>query len=155
MKLIKNASTLLLIVIFCLSLVACGSKTPITADEFKQTMEDKGFTVVDSTLFAQELVTAKSVTTAMCENYSIDFYVLNSAHVANELFSLNVDAFEKDSSSTTHSTIINGSNYDYYDSYTDSDFCVTSRIDDTLIYCYTDQEYKDEILDIIKTLEYN
>ena len=51
MKNIKGILSLTLVIIF---LVGCSSTETMTANEFKKSMEKKGFTVVDKTASAAE-----------------------------------------------------------------------------------------------------
>ncbi|MDO4749127.1 MAG: hypothetical protein Q4A12_08145 [Eubacteriales bacterium] len=154
MKIINKFVAVTLIFIMIVLLTACGNKTPKTADEFTSFMESKGFTVADSTLFAQTIITADTVLTALNDNYEIDFYVLSSDTGASSLFELNKSAFESDGSTVSETTNISSDNYNYYDNISDTGFRLTARVDNTVLYCYTDAEYKDEIIDIITELGY-
>ncbi len=116
-------------------------------------MEENDFTVVDSTLFAQTAVTANTVLSALNDNYQIEFYDIDCDATAKQFYQLNKTAFEQDTTAVTTSEK-NSDNYDSYYMVTDTDFCLTSRIDNTVIYCYTDVEYKDEILKLVEDLGY-
>lgn len=153
MKTFKKLSLFLLVILLCVSLVGCGEKVAKTPEEFNDFMESKDFTVADSTLFAQTVVTAKTVLTALNDNYEIDFYELNCEETSKEFYNLNKEAFKSEDSSN-FSTEVNGSNFDYFEMANDSGFRLTSRIDNTVLYCYTEVEYKDEIIKLVKELGY-
>ncbi len=153
MKTLKKLSLFLLVILLCVSLVGCGEKVAKTPEEFNDFMESKDFTVADSTLFAQTVVTAKTVLTALNDNYEIEFYELNCNDTSKEFYNLNKEAFLNEESSNT-TTEITGSNFDYFDMTNDSGFRMTSRIDNTVIYCYTEVEYKDEVKKLIKEFGY-
>ncbi len=153
MKTLKKLSLFLLVILLCVSLVGCGEKVAKTPEEFNDFMESKDFTVADSTLFAQTVVTAKTVLTALNDNYEIEFYELNCIETSKEFYNLNKEAFLSEESSNT-TTEITGSNFDYFDMTNDSGFRMTSRIDNTVIYCYTEVEYKDEVIKLVKEFGY-
>ena len=153
MKTFKKLSLFLLVLLLCVSLVGCGEKVAKTPEEFNDFMESKDFTVADSTLFSQTVVTAKTVLTALNDNYEIDFYELNCEETSKEFYNLNKEAFKSEDSSN-FSTEVNGFNFDYFEMANDSGFRLTSRIDNTVLYCYTEVEYKDEIIKLVKELDY-
>ncbi len=153
MKTLKKLSLLLIVILLCVSLVGCGEKVAKTPEEFNDFMESKDFTVADSTLFAQTVVTSKTVLTALNDNYVIEFYELNCNDTSKEFYNLNKEAFLSEESSNT-TTEITGSNFDYFDMTNDSGFRMTSRIDNTVIYCYTEAEYKDEVIKLVKEFGY-
>lgn len=153
MNKLKKLSLVLLITILCLTLSACGSKEPLTSEKFTEIMESNDFTVVDSTLFVQETVTAETVLTALCDDYQIDFYVLDCDDTSKDFFTLNKEAFSSEENFGDHIEI-NGINYNYFEMTNDTGFRLVSRIENTVLYCYTDAEYKSEVLEIAKELSY-
>lgn len=153
MKTLKKLSLFLLVILLCVSLVGCGEKVAKTPEEFNDFMESKDFSVADSTLFVQTVVTAETALTALNDNYEIDFYELDCNETSQEFYLLNKNAFESEENKNK-TTEINGSNFDYYYMSNDSGFRLVSRIDNTVIYCYTEGEYEKEILDIVKELGY-
>lgn len=153
MKTLKKLSLFLLVILLCVSLVGCGEKVAKTPEEFNDFMESKDFSVADSTLFVQTVVTAETALTALNDNYEIDFYELDCNETSKEFYNLNKEAFLNEESSNT-TTEITGSNFDYFDMTNDSGFRMTSRIDNTVIYCYTEAEYKDEVIKLVKELGY-
>ncbi|MBE6824906.1 MAG: hypothetical protein E7513_06130 [Ruminococcaceae bacterium] len=154
MNFFKRFLIAVLTVILAISLVACDERTPQSAEGFTDTMESEGFTVVDSTIFAQTAVTADKVLTALNDNYEIEFYELDCIPTAKDFHQLNKDAFESEDSVSDNSTEINSSNFDYYDMTSDTGFHLSTRIDNTVIYCYTEAEYKEEIIKLVKALGY-
>lgn len=153
MKTLKKLSLFLLVILLCVSLVGCSEKVAKTPEEFNDFMESKDFSVSDSTLFVQTVVTAETALTALNDNYEIDFYELDCNETSQEFYLLNKNAFESEENKNK-TTEINGSNFDYYYMSNDSGFRLVSRIDNTVIYCYTEGEYEKEILDIVKELGY-
>lgn len=153
MKTIKKITLILLITILCLSLTACSAKEPLTTGDFTKIMENNDFTVVDSTLFVQETVTAKTVLTALSDNYEIDFYELDCVDTAKDFFNLNKEAFLSEDSSEYYAEV-NGTNFNYFELTNDTGFRLVSRIENTVLYCYTDTEYEDDILEVVKELGY-
>ncbi|MBR2715330.1 MAG: hypothetical protein IKB73_03885 [Ruminococcus sp.] len=154
MNFTKRIFALFLVVILCVTLVGCNEKTAVTAEQFTEIMESNDFSVVDSTLFAQTVVSSDTVLTALSDEYELDYYKLKNETSAQHLYLLNKEAFTEQMSDTDSTSETNDGNYDYFEGVTDTDFYMTSRIGDTLIYCYTDKEYKDEITTLIKALGY-
>ena len=67
----------------------------------------------------------------------------------------NKEAFEDDA--TQDSVVVTqtkSDDHEYYHSVNDADFCMTARIDNTVVYCYTDEQYIDEIIDVVEELGY-
>ncbi|MBQ2972659.1 MAG: hypothetical protein IJE16_08990 [Ruminococcus sp.] len=154
MKITKKLSLVLVIILLILSLFGCGAKEAKTPEEFKSFMEGKGFTVVDSTLFAQDIIKADTVLTALGDNYEIDYYELSTQTGASSLFELNKEAFENEETAVNLTTHLSSDNFDYYSLVSDTGFHMTARVDNTVVYCYTDAEYKDEIVELITELGY-
>ncbi len=49
---------------------------------------------------------------------------------------------------------VTAGNYNYFSFNADGNFHLIARIDNTMVYCETKKEYKDEIIDLVKTLGY-
>ncbi len=154
MKFFKKLLIAVSVVILTITLVACSTKTPLTVEGFTDIMESEGFSVSDATVFSQTVVIADTVMVAMNDYYSIEFYDIDCNKTAYEFFELNKDAFENEDAVPTSTTEQNSSNFDYYDMTSDTGFHLVSRIDNTVVYCYTDEEYKDDVLKLVDTLGY-
>lgn len=155
MKVVKRLARALIAVIMITSLACCGATQAVTSDSFTECMEANGFAVYDTTIFSQDLVSAELVLTALNDEYEINFYEFDCDDTAKELMTLNKDAFESDA--TNESVVVTqtkSDKHEYYHTVNDSDFCMTARIDNTVIYCYTDQQYIDEIMAVVKELGY-
>ncbi len=154
MKFFKKLLIAVLAVVLTITLAACGTKTPQTVEGFTDIMESDGFSVNDATVFSQTVVTADTVMVAMNDHFDIEFYEIDCNETATEFFELNKDAFEKEDAIPTSTTEQSSSNFDYYDMTSDTGFHLVSRIDNTVVYCYTDEEYKDDVLKLVDTLGY-
>lgn len=155
MKIAKRLAGAMLTVIMIMSLVACSETQAVTSERFTECMDANGFTVYDTTVFSQDLVSAQLVLTALNEEYEINFYEFDCDDTAKELMILNKEAFENDA--TQDSVVVTqtkSDDHEYYHSVNDADFCMTARIDNTVVYCYTDEQYIDEIIAAIKELGY-
>ncbi len=144
------------IVCICLmfSLTACESKKPISADDFTRIMEDNDFTIKNVTEELESSGLTEEVLFASCNEYIVEFYILKDSETGESVFYYNKEVLDDKYSTTSFSTEINFNNYNYYAFNADGEFHLVARIDDTMIFCEADKEYRDDIIDIIETLGY-
>ena len=148
--LITISTVILVLVLLC----SCSSKTAKTAQEFTDFAEDNGFTVSDVTEETETNGLVKTILLANCEDYQLEFLVLNDADTAESVFYGNVENFDSEAALKTSTKQVDTSNYNYYEFVSDDMFCVVSRVEDTMLLCVADKEFKDDILEDIKQLGY-
>ena len=107
-------------------MTACGSKTPQTVSGFTEIMEGAGF----------------------------EFYELVDSDTGEGVFYNNKQLFEDEHSVTTMSSEVTSGNYNYYAFNADGNFHMIARVDNTMLWCEAAKEYKDEIVEFVKTLGY-
>ena len=153
----KKTKIIFLAAFICLALLAitsCSKKTPQTTKGFTDIMEEAGFEVLDITEMYSDRGPVSSVIIARNENYQIDFYKLTDNNTAIGVFSNNKQIFDDEHSSKTFSTSVSSGNYDYYAFNAEGYFHMIARVDDTMLFCEAKEEYKDEILELVKKLGY-
>ena len=135
-------------------LTGCGSKTAQTVDGFIQVMEDAGFEVEDVTAEMGTNDLATSVIIAVGENYQIEFLELVDSETGKGVFNGNKAVSEDEHSVKSLILEVSSSNYNYYAFNADGEFHMIARIDNTMIYCVADKEFRSEIVNLAKTLGY-
>lgn len=132
------------------------NKTPITAEDFKNKMEEKEYIIGDaSEQFAEYGYINKSYIAANKDyTYQIEFYEILDSEYASSFFNLNKQVFEERKGNIVTETNVNLKNYSVYTLSTDNKYRVLSRIDNTVIYVNVDKQYKDEVKGILDELGY-
>lgn len=153
----KKISRIILIMGAVLLLTGCMQvdKEAMTAKEFKSSMEDQGFTVIDETESGdgdyQAIYTATDE-----EKYSFEYYFMKSDTAATTVYDYARNNLETQYSEDDTVVIIETSN-DYQAEYsvTASDYyCFVARVDNSVLYVTACAEYKDDTDDILKNLGY-
>ncbi|PRR79712.1 hypothetical protein [Clostridium vincentii] len=149
----KRILGVLLVVGMLLVLSGCSKKEAVTADGFKSTMEDAGYTITDSTKqFEGQPV--DSVQLAVKDEYQIEFFVVPTVDQAQNAYNQNKSNFEKAETSSSLMKSVEMKNFSYYAMTSGGIYYVVSRVDNTFIYVHAPEIYKDEISDIISELGY-
>lgn len=140
----------------CLFLTTGCGKTAIEAEDFKVTMDGKGFKLVDATsqFVKQEYVKKVYVAMSSDSTYQIEFYEFAEDSDGKTFFETNKKDFEDGKSNNYSQNNINIGKYNKYTLTSGDKYQVVSRIGNTAIFVNTDKKYKDDINDIIKELGY-
>ncbi len=129
------------------------SKTPVTIDDFKKTMEKAGYTTLDaSAQFDRDV--AESVTVARKDGHQVEFFLLTSEENAVTSFESNVSRLEKKQGNSKVTTSTSASNYNTYTLSVNDRFYKVSRIGRTMIFLNVPQEQKDAVSDILASMGY-
>lgn len=131
-------------------------KESMTPSEFKSVMKEKEFVVSDATSQFSEYEYVEQVYIAAPSSYEyqIEFYELSDDDYAIRFYNNNKSIFESSKGSTSGETSVSMKNYSKYTLSTGGKFKVVSRIDDTVLYLDVDDEYKNEVEDLLKELGY-
>lgn len=142
------------LLVFCVA--GCGNAKSITADDFKEKMEDKKYSVTDATYqFAgADYIEKAYIALKSDSSYQIEFYQISNEEYAVSFYNNNKSIFENSKSSTSTYTETNLGNHAKYALESDGKYKVVSKIDNTVIYLNVDSKYKDEVKDILKKLGY-
>ena len=132
------------------------NKESITANEFKNKMEDMNYIVVDAKDQFEEYDYIEKVYLAAPKNYKyqIEFYEMDEEEQAISFYNNNQEIFESYNSSASAETNVSIGNNAKYTLTTEDEYRLLSRIDNTVIYVHVDKEYKDEIKEVLKELGY-
>ena len=132
------------------------NKEPMTAKEFTDIMEDKGFQIVDVKQQFSNYDYIEKAYVALEEDgdYQIEFYKLAEEEDAIYFYNLNKDKFESTKTSISTELTKSIGNNSKYVLTSDGKYKVISRIEDTAIYLDVDEKYKDKIKQILKELGY-
>jgi hypothetical protein len=156
-RLLKIVSLGLAVMLGCGLLIGCGSnKTSISANDFKDIMEDNGYEIVDAAEQFAEYDHVKTAYIAIDEtaSYQIEFYSIADEDAASQMFYSNKETIENTKGTATGVVEIKMGNYDKYSLTTNGKYKVVARIDNTMIYCNVDEDYKDDVKEIIELLGY-
>lgn len=159
MKKLRAISIILFCIITCITLTSCSigkRKDSITPDTFCSKMQDKSFTIVDSTEQFSSTDGVQNVYIAIAPNYTyqIEFYELSDDSQAEESYEKNIQTFEKSKTNVSSNTEVKLANYAKYTLLSNGKYMVISRINNTFIYVNADSDYKDDIDDILSNFGY-
>lgn len=131
-------------------------KDPITVEEFKSTMQNKGYTIIDAkNQFANyDYIQNAYIAMSGDKQYQIEFYKISDENYANNFYENNKSKFESSESSSNSTTNIKMKNYAKYTLQANGEYMVVSRIKDTVIYIKVDVSYKEQVQDVLKEIGY-
>ena len=131
-------------------------KTSITASNFKNLMQQKGYTVSDANSQFSDYDYIQQVYIAADSNYNyqIEFYELSDDSYATRFYNNNKSIFESSKGNASAETSVDLKNYSKYTLSSNGNYMVISRIDNTVIYVDVDDNYKDNVKDILNELGY-
>ena len=131
-------------------------KISITASDFKNSMEQKGYAITDANSQFSQYDYVKQVYIASSNDYSfqIEFYELSDENYAMNFYNNNKSKFETSKGNASAETSASLKNYSKYTLSSNGKYMVVSRIDNTVIYVNVNDNYKDTVKDILKELGY-
>lgn len=131
-------------------------KDSITAEQFKQIMEQENYRVVDARDQVAQFDIVDQVYLAVDSkyNYRIEFYQLENGVVAAVFYNKCVSTLKETKGSSVIDSNISGRNYSKYTLETNGQYSVVSRINDTVAYINADSQYKDAIKNILDEIGY-
>jgi len=153
----KNLSIAMVVVLgVCLLLLTgCFTKTALTAESFEELMKAEGYVVSNLTdQYEEGLV--KNVLVAMdtTNDYQIEFFEQNSDADARVSFNMNVETMEENKGSMSSSTSFTGQNYEKQTMFSNGEYWVVSRIDNTVVFAHVSENNKDLAKAIIEKIGY-
>lgn len=131
-------------------------KVSITASDFKNSMEQKGYIITDANSQFSQYDYVKQVYVASSGDYSfqIEFYELSDENYAIDFYNNNTSRFEESKGNASSKTSVSWKNYSKYTLSSNGKYMVVSRINNTAIYIDVDDKYKDTVKDILNELGY-
>lgn len=148
--------------LFILSLLAllftgCGSKKPLSAQDFAKIMKEEGYVIIDGLKkmepISKEKIKSSSLAIAKDKSHQIEFYELMDEDIAKKMFDTNKAIFEKQSSTKSQEETTK-SNHSYYKQKSNGKIFVVSKTDDTLVYAIVNNSQEEHLNKIIKKLGY-
>lgn len=154
MKKVKGIINLIVLVALIMLSTGCINKKALTPEKFKEKMEERKFVVGDATdqFTTKNYIKKMYVAQNKDLTYQIEYYSMTSETKAKDFYESKKTMFEK-VSNTSNSTISKGNNSKYSQT-GGGKYSVVSRIDNTVIILDVAKEYKEEINEILKDLDY-
>lgn len=149
---------LLLSLFICLIFTGCGnavtSKEVKNTDDFQTASSNNGFTVTDnmSTYQGQTYITNSMIATF--NDITIEMVIYDTAESASKVQTNQIDGFNLLKNNSVTEKKIKGENYYKYFLISNNYYMVTSRVDNTLIFCKTLLPNKDKVDTILDELGY-
>lgn len=131
-------------------------KTSISSLDFKNIMQEKGYTISDATGqfadfdYVQQVYVAQNINL----NYQIEFYEFSDDAYAIEFYNNNREIFESSKSSASTETSSDLKNSSKYTLSSNGKYMVVSRINNTAIYVDVPDDNRDTVKKILKELGY-
>ena len=134
----------------------CGNKTAISSEDFKVTMDGKGYKIIDATSQFAEADYVKQVYVALSSDskYQIEFYEFDTDDNGLEFYKTNSKEFEKNEEVGAIKTSGSLNNYSKFTLSDSNKYQVVSRIGNTAVYVDVDAKYKDDVNALLDELGY-
>lgn len=154
MKKLKNIISLIVLLTLIILTTGCINKKALTPEKFKDKIEEKKFIVGDATDQFTDYDYIEKMYVAQNKDltYQIEYYSMTNESKAMSFYESKKATFEK-VSYTSSSTVSKGNNSKYTQT-GGGKYSVVSRIDNTVIVLDVAKEYKEEINEILKDLDY-
>lgn len=152
-KAVKASSVIhvLLIIALAISLTACQSKEPVTAEFFIEKVEALGYQALDVTDQYDESSHVLKVVNVEYGSIHIDFVEIDGTDNATGVFNTNKTTVESYKGSTSS---VSTGKYDKYTMKTSEKYYIVERVGTTVIYAYCDKSESESLDNIIKELGY-
>jgi len=142
-----------LLMILCLFITGCGeekTRDVATLDEFTNVASSKGFTVNDNMELYSEASYILEAKQAIYDDITIEMVKYTDSDYANKAQENHIESFDllKTTGASAHKE--KGSNYYSYSLVSNNRYMISTRVDNTLIFCkvmLSDKETVDGILD--------
>ena len=152
----KKRYFILLGLVICLILTGCGggSKEVKSTSDFDMVASNNGFTVNDnmSTYSGNDYITGAMVATT--SDITIEMVIYDSVENANKVQEGQIDSFNLLKSTGASEKKDKGDNYYKYFLISNNYYMVSSRVDNTLIFCKTLLTNKEEVDKVLDELGY-
>ena len=146
----KKIFKILVIVCLVIILSGCGNKKIITGEKFYDVFSKMNYAVNYVTSQVED-ESIKTIITANNMKFQIEYFEFDSIDNAKKSFESNKKTFELISSNNKY---INKNNYEKFTQEGKNKYNVVVRVDNTLIYCSANIEYKDQVKKDLDKLGY-
>jgi hypothetical protein len=132
-------------------------KTPISAEQFANAMNQKGYVVQSSKqqFAAYDYIKSSYIAAPQDLSYKVEFYEITNEEYANAFYENNKSIFENSKGGVVTSSLnLNGKNWSKYALSSDGKYKVVSRVGNTAIYLNVDNNYKDIVNKLLDEFGY-
>lgn len=156
MKRIKHILFVGVGVVMISLLTGCGEKQEMTAQEFKNRMEEKGYTVEEIDRSTTDYIYLEVAYTATNEDNfcQVQFYEMTDIEHALYFFSNNKEIWQELEDSSKEAAASGYANYDRYVVTTTNNYYVLSRVGKSVLYINSGRSCEDELSDVVSSLGY-
>jgi len=148
----KKSIKVLIAFVLIVLLSGCGAKKGLSKKEINNKLFGLGFDIYDVT----DKIEDKSVKTVLSANYKgkyqIEYYAFDNEDSAEKAFKSNKNELIK--SNGDKGKTKSGSNYDRYIQQLSDKYIVVTRVDNTLVYVFSNIDYKKDIKKVLKKINY-
>ena len=149
--------SLFLLMILCLFITGCGEeklKEVATINEFVSAAEDENFSVEDNSSNYSSHSYITDSRKAKLNDIEIEMIVYSDSKSAESVLESHIDSFNLLKSTAAHEKDSKGDNYHKYFLVSNRMYMISSRVENTLIFCKTNLENKDIVDEIFDELDY-
>lgn len=147
----KKYISVIIVIMLVLCLSACGKHKALTTNEFSSIMSKDGYLVNDVTNNYKNNDLIIKATVAYNSDYQMEFYESKGKSQAHEFFDYNKQLLYDANVSKVEEE---EGNYEKYSVIKDDKYVYISRIDNTIVFAYTNSEFKDRIDASIEKIGY-
>lgn len=149
----KKIAKIFICIIVILSFTACSNKKGVTAKEFNDVLNKDGYYISDITSDNLGSVT-KKVLIATNKKYQIEFFEYKDNKSAKDAYKTNKAMFKRYKKKSSKQKETNDKDYDFYSLDLKDEYLAIARSKNTLIYTWSNNEYKNKIKKVFKKLNY-
>ena len=145
----------LVVIFMCLLLVGCGGKKEVgTVDSFEKASTDNKFIFLDNLGSYPDVDYIKEAKKAILDSTVVEMIVYKDEKNAKKVQEEQIENFKtiKNTATTEHKD--DGRNYYKFWMVSNGYYMVSSRIDNTLVFCKTQLENKEKVEALLKKMNY-
>jgi len=148
----KKVISLLLVTFLCFVLTGCGSEKAMTTKKFTETMSKEGYQLNDISEQYKNNQLIDQAVVASKEHHQIELYISKDAKKSEEYFQIDLQIFgEKGNNTVKEETTKNTHTYSIIKN---GKYIYISRIDNTLLFAYVNENEKTTVDKLIDKLGY-
>ena len=147
----------LLLGMFCLLLVGCGNnnnKDVVSTDEFQKAIVNNKFTFLDNMGSYLDVDYVKDAKKGVLDSIVIEMVVYDNEDNAKKVQESQIKAFKTIKNTAAPEEKEEGKNYYKYSMVSNGYYMVSSRIDNTLVFCKTLLENKEKVEAVLEEIKY-
>ena len=152
---IKKILLVLVLFVSMFVLTGCGTKKPITEEQFKTAAESYGLVVIDAIdQMSQYKIVKSALIGKSNDGWQVEFYILDGNSSAKSMYDENRSIFEKYKGSTTKEKYITIKEYSMYSLNSNGKYMYLCKINNTLLYANVDEQYENDVKNFAKKIGY-